>query len=151
MICDEPVSALDVSIQAQILNLLLDLQKKLGLTYLFISHNLAVVDYVADRIAVMCAGRIVEIAPRGVLFRDPVHPYTQSLIAAIPTPDPQHRLDFERLIEGRASNPAAWPEPFRRTPGEPMPLIEMSPGHYVAAGSMPLRPAVRLAGVGADG
>jgi peptide/nickel transport system ATP-binding protein len=137
VICDEPVSALDVSIQAQILNLLIDLKEKLGLTYLFISHNLAVVDYIADRIAVMCAGRIVEIAGRGVLFRNPVHPYTQALLAAVPAPDLAHRLDFHRLMEDRASNPAAWPEPFRRTPGCALQLLEVGPGHFVEATAMP--------------
>ncbi|MBI3198730.1 MAG: ABC transporter ATP-binding protein [Rhodospirillales bacterium] len=131
VICDEPVSALDVSIQAQILNLLKDLQKQLGLTYLFISHNLAVVDYIADRIAVMCAGRLVELAPAGELFRRPLHPYTRALLSAVPMPDPRHRLDLGALMEGKASDPAAWPEPFRDSGQESLFWTEAEPGHYV--------------------
>jgi peptide/nickel transport system ATP-binding protein len=137
VICDEPTSALDVSIQAQILNLLMDLKKKLALTYLFISHNLAVVDYIADRIAVMCAGRIVEIADRATLFRNPVHPYTQALLAAVPTPDPEQRLDFNQLIADKASDPGEWPEPFRRDPADPPHLIEIAPGHCIEAKTRP--------------
>ena len=98
----------------KIIELLRGLQAQHGLTYLFISHNLAVVDYIADRVAVMCAGRIVEIAGRGVLFRDPVHPYTQALLAAVPAPDLAHPLDLHRLMEDKASEPTAWPQPFRR-------------------------------------
>jgi peptide/nickel transport system ATP-binding protein len=134
LICDEPVSALDVSIQAQILNLLKDLQAKLGLTYIFVSHNLAVVEYIADRIMVMCAGRLVEMAPADRLFQNPVHPYTRALLAAVPDPSLTCRLNFDRLMEGKASIPSAWPAPFTIDPDRRPGMVEVYDGHWVRAG-----------------
>jgi peptide/nickel transport system ATP-binding protein len=140
LICDEPVSALDVSIQAQILNLLKDLQQQLGLTYLFISHNLAVVNYIADRIAVMCRGRLVELAPRDGLFHKPTHPYTQALLHAVPDPDPNRKLDLTALMEGKASEPSLWPEPFTDDGVTRRPhLIDIGDGHFVRAHEMPAK------------
>ncbi len=133
LICDEPVSALDVSVQAQVLNLLKDLQSELGLTYLFISHNLAVVDYIADRIAVMCQGRLVETAPCNELFSNPVHPYTRALLRAVPEPDLDRPLDFSTILEDRASTPAAWPAPFTEDGGERPILQNVSANHFVRA------------------
>lgn len=131
IICDEPVSALDVSIQAQILNLLRDLRHELGLTTIFISHNLAVVDYVADRIAVMSRGRLVEIAPKNLLFNDPRHPYTQALLGAVPFPDLDKPLDFDAVMDERASDPSEWPLPYREGPGDNLQLVDMGDGHQV--------------------
>ncbi|MCB8820139.1 ABC transporter ATP-binding protein [Microvirga rosea] len=141
LICDEPVSALDVSVQAQVLNLLKDLQAALDLSYLFVSHNLAVVDYIADTIAVMCRGYIVEQAPKTSLFRNPVHPYTQALLAAVPDPDIDRPLDFAKLRADRFSHPDQWPEPFRLQEGEAGVMKEIEPGHQIRLGQLSVKEA----------
>jgi peptide/nickel transport system ATP-binding protein len=134
IICDEPVSALDVSVQAQILNLLKDLQAERGLTFLFISHNLAVVNYMADRIAVMANGRIVELAPRHTLFTAPVHPYTKALLKSVPFADLDRKLDFKLTAPGGASDTRHWPAGFKPDPdGEALAHLDLGAGHLVLA------------------
>jgi glutathione transport system ATP-binding protein len=128
IVADEAVSALDVSIQAQIVDLLLDLQHEFGLSYIFISHDMAVVERVSHRVAVMYLGQIVEMGPRRLVFGNPQHPYTRKLLAAVPVADPSKR----RLERALSSDEI--PSPIRAVGDEPVvsPLVEVAPGHFVA-------------------
>ena len=147
IVLDEPVSALDVSIQAQIVNLLQELQQKLGLTYLFVAHDLSVVEHISTRVAVMYLGRIVELADRDTLYRDPRHPYTKALLSAVPVPDPA-RVSARTVLTGDVPSPARPPSGCRfhprcplmradgakqqRCQGEDPAWREVAPGHWVA-------------------
>ncbi|MBL0931576.1 MAG: dipeptide ABC transporter ATP-binding protein [Alphaproteobacteria bacterium] len=141
IVADEPVSALDVSVQAQVLNLLMDLQEEYGLAYLFVSHDLGVVEHIGHRIAVMYLGRIVELARREDIFADPQHPYSEALIAAAPIPDPRAKREA-RLLEGEVPSPmnppsgchfhTRCPYAVARCREESPALREIAPGRFVA-------------------
>ncbi len=142
IVCDEPVSALDVSIQAQILNLLRELQEKMGLTYIFITHDLSVVKYFSDDIAVMYLGQMVEKAPSDILFKNPIHPYTKALLSAIPLPTVGKEKPQRQLIKGEITSPINLPDECRFSKrcdyvqecckkGNPQ-LREVEPNHFVA-------------------
>ncbi|HHX37466.1 MAG TPA: ATP-binding cassette domain-containing protein [Clostridiaceae bacterium] len=142
IVCDEPVSALDVSIQAQILNLLMDLQEERGLTYMFITHDMSVVKHISDSIMVMYMGHCVEIAPAEELFESPLHPYTQALLSAIPIPEIRKERDARKLIKGEVTSPInpnpgcrfapRCPQTTHLCMGEDIPLIEKSKDHHVS-------------------
>jgi oligopeptide/dipeptide ABC transporter ATP-binding protein len=142
IVADEPVSALDVSVQAQVVNLLQDLQEKFGLTYLFISHGLAVVKHVSTHVGVMYLGKLVELAPAREIYENPLHPYTQALLEAIPIPDPQRKNGGGRRLSGDVPSPIAPPSGCRfhtrcphameRCRVEEPKYLEISPGHWVA-------------------
>jgi oligopeptide transport system ATP-binding protein len=143
IVCDEPIAALDVSIQAQVVNLLEDLQDRLGLTYLFISHDLSMVRHIADRVAVMYLGRIAELSPRDALYARPLHPYAQALLSAVPEPDPAREATRRRtILKGDVPSPAnpprgctfstRCPMVFDRCRAERPDLITVEPGRMVA-------------------